>query len=66
MKNERTVGVAIDLPIEVCTYGTGRSFFVRVYNKALRTKDGKGPRLFRSKEAAAKAGEKHYKKGTTK
>lgn len=45
--------------VEVVPYGTGRSFYVRVDGKALRTKDGKGPRLFRSHEAAKKAGEDH-------
>lgn len=65
MKNERVIGVAMsdvdpNLDIVVISYGTGRSFFVRVNGKALRTKNGKGPRLFRSKEAAAEAGEKHY------
>jgi hypothetical protein len=43
--------------VEVVGY-SHRSFFVRVRGKALRTKNKKGPRLFRSFEAARKAGEK--------
>lgn len=44
--------------IEVVSYSNTRSYYVRVRGKALRTKDGKGPRLFRSETAARRAGEK--------
>jgi len=63
MKKGQLIGVAIGLPIEVVAYSS-RSFYVRVHGKALRIKNGKGPRLFRSQEAAAAAGERKYKEIT--